>query len=134
MSPLPGCPTSLASSSRPRDSAGCSRAPPPGPEQQKDLDFLLTLGELFTLIPYGQLICEQASLRGLATDTVDQIFDVFVRDFSAYAVALHGKGSATEAQRAWVLESIREPVLDEERFDGVWEKVRSIAGAYEMRP
>ncbi len=97
---------------------------PPGAEQQKDLDFLLTLGELFTLIPYGQLICEQASLRGLATDTVDQIFDVFVRDFSAYAVALHGKGSATEAQRAWVLESIREPVLDEERFDGVWEKVR----------
>ena len=32
----------------------------PDADQQKDLDYLLTLGELFTLIPYGQLICEQA--------------------------------------------------------------------------
>ncbi len=38
---------------------------PPSEDQQRDLDFLLTLGELFTLIPYGQLICEQATLRGL---------------------------------------------------------------------
>ncbi|MFM9054864.1 MAG: acyl-CoA dehydrogenase, partial [Solirubrobacterales bacterium] len=38
---------------------------PPDEAQQKDLDFLLTLGELFTLIPYGQLICEQAALVGL---------------------------------------------------------------------
>jgi acyl-CoA dehydrogenase len=107
---------------------------PPSEGQQRDLDFLLTLGELFTLIPYGQLICEQAALRGLETDTVDQIFDVFVRDFSAYAVTLHGKGSSTDVQRAWVLENVREPVVDEERFESVWNKVRALAGSYEMRP
>ncbi len=33
---------------------------PPDSSQQKDLDYLLTLGELFTLIPYAQLIVEQA--------------------------------------------------------------------------
>ena len=32
----------------------------PDEDQQKDLDFLLTLGELFTLVVYGQLILEQA--------------------------------------------------------------------------
>ncbi|MFM8519768.1 MAG: acyl-CoA dehydrogenase, partial [Solirubrobacterales bacterium] len=75
---------------------------PPDEAQQKDLDFLLTLGELFTLIPYGQLICEQAALVGLPEDTLDQIFDVFVRDFSAYATELMGKASTTEAQAEWV--------------------------------
>ncbi|MFO1364842.1 MAG: acyl-CoA dehydrogenase, partial [Burkholderiales bacterium] len=33
---------------------------PPAEDQQRDLDFMLTLGELFTLLPYGQLILEQA--------------------------------------------------------------------------
>ena len=106
---------------------------PPNEGQQKDLDFLLTLGELFTLIPYGQLILEEATLRELADDTVDQIFDVFVRDFSAYAIELHGKASSTEAQQAWALDHVRKPVVAEDRFASVWSKVRELAGAYEMR-
>lgn len=107
---------------------------PPDEAQQKDLDFLLTLGELFTLIPYGQLICEQAALVGLPEDTLDQIFDVFVRDFSAYATELMGKASATEAQQEWVTGVITGPVNDPERFEAVWEKTRALAGGYEMRP
>ncbi len=107
---------------------------PPSEEQIKDLDFMLTLGELFTLVVYGQLVLEQAGLSELPTDTVDQIFDVMVRDFSGYAVKLHGSSSSTEAQQAWALESVRKPVVDEARFAGVWEEVRGLAGAYEMRP
>ena len=107
---------------------------PPGDAQQKDLDFLLTLGELFTLIPYGQLICEQAALVGLPNDTLDQIFDVFVRDFSAYAVELLGKSSSTEAQQEWARSVITKPAVDPERFDAVWAKTRALAGGYEMRP
>lgn len=94
---------------------------------------MLALGELFTLVVYGQLILEQAALTELATDTVDQIFDVMVRDFSAYAVALHGRTASTSAQQAWAIENIRKPVVDEDRFAGVWRKVRDLAGAYEMR-
>ncbi|HEX8742502.1 MAG TPA: acyl-CoA dehydrogenase [Thermoleophilaceae bacterium] len=105
---------------------------PPVDEQQKDLDFLLTLGELFTLVVYGQLILEQATLADVGLDTIDQIFDVLVRDFSGYAVALHGKASSTEAQQAWALEHVRKPVVDEERFGRVFETVRGLAGAYEM--
>jgi acyl-CoA dehydrogenase len=106
---------------------------PPADEQQKDLDFLLTLGELFTLVVYGQLVLEQASLADVGVDVIDQIFDVLVRDFSGYAVALHGKSSTTEAQRAWAVEHVRGPVVDGERFARVFESVRELAGAYEMR-
>jgi len=107
---------------------------PPDEAQQKDLDFLLTRGGLFTLIPYGQLICEQAALTGLPKDTLDQIFDVLVRDFSAYAAELHGKTSATEAQQEWARAAITKPIVDEDRFNAVWEKTRALAGGYEMRP
>jgi len=106
----------------------------PSEDQIRDLDFMLTLGELFTLVVYGQLILEQAALRELPTDTIDQVFDVLVRDFSAYAVALHGRSSSTDAQQRWALAHVRKPVVDGDRFASVWEKARALAGAYEMRP
>ena len=106
----------------------------PDTGQQADLDFVLVVGHLFTLVVYGQLILEQAELTGLDRDVVDQIFDIQVRDFSGYAVALHGKPSSTPAQQEWALAAVRKPVADGARFDRVWEQVRSYDGAYEMRP
>jgi acyl-CoA dehydrogenase len=106
----------------------------PDAEQQKDLDFLLEVGHLFTLIVYGQLILEQAELAGFDADIVDQIFDFQIRDFNTHAVALHGKPRATAAQQDWALASIRKPVGDAERFTRVWERVRAYDGAYEMAP
>jgi acyl-CoA dehydrogenase len=107
---------------------------PPSEDQIRDLDFMLTLGELFTLVVYGQLILEQAALSELPADTIDQIFDVLVRDYSAYAVALHGRASSTDAQQDWALAHVRKPVVDGDRFASVWETVRALAGTYEMRP
>jgi acyl-CoA dehydrogenase len=106
----------------------------PDADQQRDLDFVLVVGHLFTLVVYGQLILEQAELTGLDRGLVDQIFDVQIRDFSAYAVALHGKPSSTAAQQEWALSAVRKPVVGADRFDRVWEQVRSYDGAYEMRP
>ncbi|WP_447006038.1 acyl-CoA dehydrogenase [Saccharothrix isguenensis] len=106
----------------------------PDEEQQKDLDFLLNLGHLFTLVVYGQLVLEQAGITGLDADVLDQVFDVLVRDFSAYAVALHGKASSTEAQQQWALGQVRKPVVDQARFERVWHEVSALSGAYEMRP
>ncbi|MEU4766945.1 acyl-CoA dehydrogenase [Actinosynnema sp. NPDC023794] len=106
----------------------------PDEEQQQDLDFLLNLGHLFTLVVYGQLALEQARITDLDTDVLDQVFDVLVRDFSAYAVALHGKASSTEAQQRWAVEQVRKPVVDQARFERVWSKVAALSGAYEMRP
>ncbi len=88
------------------------------PEQiGEDLDFQLSLAELFTLLPYAQLILEQAELADTPPDIVDLIFEWLVRDFTAYAIDLHGKASSTEAQQRWALESIRKPVIDALRED-----------------
>ena len=106
----------------------------PDAEQQKDLDFLLNVGHLFSLIVYGQLILEQAALTGIDTDVIGQLFDFQIRDFNTYAVALHGKPTATAAQQDWALAAIRKPVPDADRFLRVWERVRAYDGAYEMAP
>ena len=106
----------------------------PDAEQAKDLGLLLVLGELFTVVVYGQLILEQAALTEVDRRVVDQIFDVLVRDFSAYAVELHGKSSATKAQRLWALDHVRAPAHDADRYRHVWEQAQGHAGGYEMRP
>lgn len=106
----------------------------PDAAQQSDLDFVLVVGHLFSLVVYGQLILEQAEITHLDADVTDQIFDVMVRDFSAYAVALHGKPSSTEAQQAWALSAIRKPVADPARFERIWSEVVAYDGAYQMKP
>ncbi len=105
---------------------------PPDEAQQRDLDFLLTLGDLFTLVVYGGLVLEQAQIEGVGLELVDQIFDVLVRDFTAAVIELHGKTSSTAAQQSWAVGIVRKPVVDEARFAAVWSHVRGLAGAYEM--
>ncbi|MFC0003570.1 acyl-CoA dehydrogenase [Micromonospora siamensis] len=107
-------------------------AHPPTEEQQRDLDFLLALGQLFALVVYGQLILEQAELTGLDRDLLDEIFDVLVRDFSAHATELHGKAATTEEQAAWALAHVRRPTVDPERTARVWSQVEALSGTYEM--
>jgi len=105
---------------------------PPTAEQTKDLDFVLTIGHMFTLVVYGQLILEQAAITLLDLDLLGRIFDFQIRDFSGYAVSLYGKPSATAAQQEWALGAVRRPVADTESFDRVWQQVKSLDGAYVM--
>jgi len=106
----------------------------PDADQARDLDFMLNVGHLFSLIVYGQLILEEAELAGLDDDVVDQIFGFQVDDFNAYAIALQGKPTSTPAQQAWALAAVRKPVPDAARFDRVWQRVAAYDGAYEMTP
>ncbi|MGW7001517.1 acyl-CoA dehydrogenase family protein [Streptomyces sp. NPDC054933] len=106
----------------------------PDESQSKDLDLLLAVGQLFALVVHGQLILEQAQLTGIDHDVLDELFGILVRDFSAYAVELHGKESATEAQQQWALGAVRRPVADADRTARVWARVEALSGAYEMRP
>ncbi len=106
----------------------------PDEEQQRDLDFLLTVGQLFALVVYGQLVLEQAELTGLDRRLLDEIFAVLVGDFSAYATELHGKAATTRAQAAWAVAHLRRPVVDAARTAVVWAQVEALAGAYEMQP
>ncbi|MFI1932197.1 acyl-CoA dehydrogenase family protein [Streptomyces sp. NPDC020330] len=104
----------------------------PDEEQSRDLDLLLAVGQLFALVVHGQLILEQARLTGLDEELLDELFAVLVRDFSAHAVELHGKDSATEDQQGWALGAVRRPVVDAARSARIWERVEALSGAYEM--
>ena len=107
----------------------------PDEAQSADIDFLLALGEIFTLVVYAQLFLENAEIYGLEPDLVDQVFDVFVRDVSRFAVQLHGKPSTTDEQQSFCLQMIRKPAVDAARAERVWnEHVFALRDAYEMNP
>jgi acyl-CoA dehydrogenase len=102
-------------------------------EQSGDIDFLLTTGELFTLVVYGQLILENAVIYDIPVEVLDQIFDFMVRDFSAYALEFHNKPSSTKAQMDYARRMIRKPFVDDARYQKVWEEqVYTLRGQYEM--
>jgi len=105
----------------------------PTKEQAMDLDFLLTLGELFTLVPYGQLILENKAILGIEDDVIDQIFDVMVRDFSKFALQLYLKTSSTDQQMELCQQMVRKPVVDPDRFERVLQKhIYSQKGLYKI--
>jgi acyl-CoA dehydrogenase len=105
----------------------------PDADQQKDIDFLMSLGEIFTLVVYGQLILENAKIYAVDDDLVDQIFDFMIRDFSRFALQLHSKQSSTPAQMDYCMKMIRKAAVDTERYMRVWENhVYALKDKYEM--
>lgn len=121
---------------------------PPTEAQQKDLDYLQILGQLFTQIVYAQLILESAALAiddgqtrpGSVSDLsdlteghLDRIVAVFVRDMADQAVALHGQASATEAQSTAALTIVRRPRIDAGAEEAFVAEVLAYSGAYEMK-
>lgn len=105
----------------------------PSDEQKKDVALLLGLGEIFTLIVYGQLVLEGVPHHAIPDDVVDQMFDVFVRDLSRYALELHAQPSATAAQAEMCMKMVRRPAYDDARWSRVWrEQVLSMRDSYRM--
>jgi acyl-CoA dehydrogenase len=121
---------------------------PPTEAQQRDLDYLQILGQLFTQIVYAQLILESAALAiddrqtrpGSVSDLsdlteahLDRIFGVFVQDMADQAVALHGQASATDAQSTAALTIVRKPRIDAAAEQAFVAEVLTYSGAYEMK-
>jgi len=74
-------------------------------------------------------------LEGLNEDLLEQIFDFMVRDFAKFALQLYSKTSSTDAQMEGCLKMIRKPVVDEARFQRVWQgEVLKLVDAFEMNP
>lgn len=107
----------------------------PSQEQQKDVDFLLAMGELFALVVYAQLILENVRIYSdeIKDDLVDQIFDCLVRDFSKQALELSFRSSITPGQMDFCQRMLRKPAVDPARFQSVWEQVHSLKDAYELK-
>ncbi|PID42611.1 MAG: acyl-CoA dehydrogenase [Gammaproteobacteria bacterium] len=92
----------------------------PNKNQIKDIDFLLVVGELFTLVAYGQLILESWDKNKIDDDLIDQIFDFMVRDFSKYSLQLYSKTGSTRVQQAFCQMMISKPKRDDRRYNRVW--------------
>jgi len=103
---------------------------PPSEDQIDDIGFLLILGELFTLVAYGQLIIENASMMDVSDDLLDQIFDFQVRDFSKFALQLYSNTSSNDVQMDLCLKMLRKPATDRGRFERVLAEAYSLKGQY----
>lgn len=112
----------------------CLMVAPPDKTQQRDIDLLLSVGNIFTTIAYGQLILENAKLLDIDEALVDQIFDFMVRDFSKFALEVYLKTNSNDMQKDYCIKMIRKPATDLERYEKVWQEVHSLNGAYEMKP
>jgi len=105
----------------------------PDEKQAQNIDFLLSLGELFTLVAYGQLILEKYKMEKLEDDLIEQIFDFMVRDFSKFALQLYSKPDSSEKQMELCLKMIKKPVVDNERFERFLNShVYALKDTYEM--
>jgi acyl-CoA dehydrogenase len=108
---------------------------PPGPDQMKDVDFLLAGGEIFALVVYAQLILENARLYDVDDHLLDQIFEFMVRDVSEHALQLLAQPSSNDAQVSACRAMMRKPLHDSDRYERVWhEHVEPLDGAYTMNP
>jgi acyl-CoA dehydrogenase len=107
-----------------------------GPDKTQDLDpvFSLPLGEMFSIVVYGQLILEQARIDGLDPDILNQIFDFMVRDFARFALQIYGMSNTRDEQREYCREiMLIRPAGDEGQYQRVWEKyVYPLNGEYAM--
>ena len=107
----------------------------PDEQQARDIGFLLNLGELFSLVAYGQLIIEQSGIDRVDDDLLNRIFDFMVRDFSNHALAIYTHDSSTEKQMSMCRKMVKKPAVDPEQFMRIWERyVIEMADAYEMNP
>jgi len=93
----------------------------------------MSLGELFTLVVYSQLILENARIYRVQEDLVDQIFDFLVRDFSRFALDLYLKPGSSPQQMEYYRKLIRKPEADPERYHRVFEgQVLALKDLYTM--
>jgi acyl-CoA dehydrogenase len=107
-----------------------------GPDKMQDMDpsWSLPLGEMFSIVVYGQLILEQAKFDNLDTDIINQIFDFMVRDFASFALQIYGNHSSRDEQREYCSKiMLIKAVPSPEQYNKVWEKYVSVLnGEYAM--
>ncbi|MCG9777044.1 acyl-CoA dehydrogenase family protein [Photobacterium damselae] len=102
----------------------------PSQDQARDVDYILAMGECFTLIVYGHLILERAQQLATEDMLINEIFDVLVRDMSHYALTLANKPSSTSGQYSALRLMQHKPHHDQERFKALWQSIYNLSGSY----
>lgn len=106
-------------------------AAPPNEDQRKDVDYMLHLGELFTMIVYAQLVLENAKLYKLDGDMVNQIFSFMVGDYAQYALTHLSNFVNTPDQEKLLQMMLKKPVQNPAQKDRLWQgQVLSLLGQF----
>ena len=104
-------------------------------KQMMEFDYLLAVGELFTMVAYGHLIIESAKIEKVSDEVMNQIFDLYIRDFAAFAQELYGKPHNTDVQLEKIVKMFKRPVPNQVEFEKVLnEEVYSLVDVYEQNP
>ncbi|MBU1195263.1 MAG: acyl-CoA/acyl-ACP dehydrogenase [Proteobacteria bacterium] len=107
-----------------------------GPDKAQDMDssFSLPLGEMFSVVVYGQLILEQCELSKIDQDIVNQMFDFMIRDFSRFALQIYGMPNTKKEQQDYCTKIMLIAAQgDAAQYDRVWETyVAALDGEYAM--
>lgn len=107
-----------------------------GPDKAQDMDpsWSLPVGEMFSIVVYGQLILEQAKFDNVDADVVNQIFDFMVRDFARFALQIYGMHNTKDEQRAYCKDiMLIKAQGDDAQYNRIWTKyVYALNGEYAM--
>jgi acyl-CoA dehydrogenase len=106
------------------------------PDKTQDMDpsWSLPVGEMFSIVVYGQLILEQAKFDNVDADVVNQIFDFMVRDFARFALQIYGMHNTKDEQRAYCKDiMLIKAQGDDAQYNRIWTKyVYALNGEYAM--
>ena len=106
------------------------------PDKAQDMDpsWSLPVGEMFSIVVYGQLILEQAVFDKVDADVINQIFDFMVRDFARFALQIYGMHNTKEEQRAYCKEiMLIKSQGDDAQYNRIWKNyVYALNGEYAM--
>ncbi|MGP8152846.1 MAG: acyl-CoA dehydrogenase family protein [Smithella sp.] len=106
------------------------------PDKAQDMDpsWSLPVGEMFSIVVYGQLILEQAKFDNVDADVVNQIFDFMVRDFARFALQIYGMHNTKDEQRAYCKDiMLIKAQGDDAQYNRIWAKyVYALNGEYAM--
>jgi acyl-CoA dehydrogenase len=107
-----------------------------GPDKAQDMDpsWSLPVGEMFSIVVYGQLILEQVGISGIDSAILNQMFDFMVRDFARFAMQIYGNHSSKDAQRDYCVKiMLIKAVPNSEQYNNVWKQYVSVLnGEYAM--
>ncbi|MEE9913419.1 MAG: acyl-CoA dehydrogenase [Deltaproteobacteria bacterium] len=105
----------------------------PSPDQRANMDYMLALGEMFAIVVYGQLILENCKIYRMENDVIDEIFGLFVKDFSHFALTQITKSGNTGDQEKYLWKMIKKPDINPDREMRLWkDHVEILNGAYTM--
>lgn len=98
------------------------------------MDYMLNLGHMFTMVPYGQLILEAAGLYEIEDELVNELFAFYVTDMARYALNQFS-GQQNTPDRDRLLRRIIDirPVYDQDEYDRIWvETIEPLTDAFIM--